>query len=141
MAFTNRLALITPSFGSPLQRDSLLLSEGNALDDSTTTTLASLSPTVRAGWVRVRIYAGAGTSPTLTGLRVTFTDATTTEMVFDYQPETAQAYALSSVAIPDFIIPFLLDINASSCSVITTLGGTSPTASMDVEIAPTVGNA
>lgn len=139
MAFVNRLDLITPSFGSPLRKDSVYLSQGNAITGSTTVTLSGLSPTVKAGWVRVRLSAGAGTSPTLTGMRVTFTDATTTEMVFDYQPETAQAYALSTTAIPDFVIPFLLDISASSCSVIFTLGGTSPTATADVEIAPTVG--
>jgi hypothetical protein len=37
----------------------------------------------------------------------------------------------------DFLIPFETDISATQCSVLTTLGGTSPTATVDIEVSGT----
>jgi hypothetical protein len=38
----------------------------------------------------------------------------------------------------DFLIPFEVDINVNQVSVLTTLGGTTPTAQMDLEVAGTI---
>lgn len=135
MAFTNRLALISPGFGSPLTNDSLFLSAGNTLTDGANTiTLGSLAPTVRSGWFRVKCYNGTGTSPAVTAVVVTATDGTTTETIFTRNP--AAATALSTTAWVDFIIPFLLDINATSFSFVITMTGTTEGGKADVEIAP-----
>jgi hypothetical protein len=37
----------------------------------------------------------------------------------------------------DFVVPFEVDINVTQCSVLTTLGGTTPTATVDIEVAAT----
>jgi hypothetical protein len=37
----------------------------------------------------------------------------------------------------DFVVPFEVDINCTQFTILSTLGGTTPTAQMDVEIAPT----
>lgn len=140
MAFTTRLAIITPSMGSPLSNDTLLLKAGTSLSGTVlqTTSITSITPTIRAGYVRVKLYNGGGTSPTLAALQIDFTDGTTTETVAVMNP--AVAVPLSTTAFFDVVVPFLLEIGATQINVKTTLGGTSPTASMDYEVAPTTGN-
>ena len=91
MAFTNRLALISRGSGVPLTNDSLFLSAGNTLTDGANTiTLASLAPTVRSGWFRVKCYNGTGTSPAVTAMVVTATDGTTTETI--YHPQSGGSH-------------------------------------------------
>jgi hypothetical protein len=141
MTFTNRLGLITPSFGSPLANDTLYLSANNLLNGvgGQTVVMGSLSPTVKAGYVRVKVYELTGTTPNLVSVTVSFTDGTTTEYVAEIVPISGGPIAISKTVWLDVVIPFLLDINANSCTVTVYMGGTNPQCYCDVEIAPTTG--
>lgn len=131
MAFTNRLLLVVPSFGTPIQNDTLFLKAGTAIaSGSTTTTLAGLTPAIRDGWIRVKIYGGTAGS-TFTSMVITVTDATTTELIYS---NTAVA-TNNSVVSPnqaDFTIPFLSELAVTSVSVIIVLG--TAAAVVDIEI-------
>lgn len=98
-----------------------------------TTTISSISPAISRGKWRAKVSAGLGTSPTLVDLTITMTDGTTTVTVFKYHPSTADT--LSSTAQTDLTQEFLVDIAANSVSCLTTLGGTSPLATLDFEVA------
>jgi hypothetical protein len=104
---------------------------------------------VSRGYVRVKIYGGGGTTPALVLMQVVVSDGTTFVLIGQVNPTTA--IALGTVAVTggaygnagvlgtsvggvDFLYPFIVDISCSQFSVITTLSGTSPTASMDVEM-------
>jgi hypothetical protein len=100
------------------------------------------------GWVRVKIYNGGGTTPTVTAVKVLVGDGTNS-VVADYFNPTL-AHGLTATAWYDRSIYFLCDVAASGAgggasgqlialngvniiTVQTTLGGTGPTASMDLE--------
>lgn len=145
MAFTNRLSTVVPGMGTPLSNDSLFYQSGVSLSGTTqqSTTLPSSGSfaapnTLSKGYLRIKIYSGGGTSPTLTDLVVTATDGTTTVTMGQFLIHPSTAFALASNAVFDDMQPFLLDINATSFTVKTTLGGTTPTASMDVEVSGTL---
>ncbi len=78
MAFLNRLWAVLPSFGSPVQNDSLFLKQNNALAANTTTTvtLSSLAPSFSKGFVRVKIYDGSVAAATITSISVILSDGT-----------------------------------------------------------------
>lgn len=97
-----------------------------------TNTISSISPAITRGKWRAKVSAGLGTSPTLVDLTVNCTDGTTTVTIFKYHPSTADT--LSSTAQTDLTQEFLVDINANSFSCLTTLGGTSPLATLDFEV-------
>lgn len=229
MTFINRLTAIMPSFGTPVQNDSLFLKQTNALSGTSqqTVSLTGLTPTISKGYVRVKIYAAGGTSPTLLGLLIVLSDGTTFVNVYTTIPVIASAPAFSltpggtqlatngaitsgaavltsasnpftpsmvgsAIAVTtagsgatilyttilsyqsagqvtlaanagatatagtvtltgpygnggtntalggvDIVVPFEVDISVSQCSVLTTMGGTTPTATQDVEISGT----
>jgi len=94
MAFNNRLLLIVPGFGHPVQNDALFLKTANALAiGSNTITLAGLVPAVKAGFVRLKIYGSSGAG-TVTSIVINGTDGTTTEFIISdtlIPPSTARA--------------------------------------------------
>jgi hypothetical protein len=133
MAIINSVALINPGLGAAAQVQQVL---GTAL--STTGAVANTIPasgtlaqTFRSGKVRVKISNGAGTSPTLVAIQITVTDGTTTELIEEFAP--AVAFALSTTSFVDMSFDFICDLNANKITVTTTLGGTTPTATMDME--------
>lgn len=134
MAFNYRVFLIVPGFGTPIQNDSLFLSPGNALSTTSaqTTTLSGLTPTIKQGWIRCKVYNGGGTSPTLINLTIQVTDGTTTEYVAVFNPATA--ISLAAATQITMVFPFLSELSVNAVKVITTLGGTAPTASLDIDI-------
>lgn len=115
-----------------------------------------LIPTVTIGRVRVKVYNGAGTSPTLTKLQIMGFDGTNSVVIADWNFGTA--VTISSTSWADLIADFICDTAPSTTSggavgyligaasatsgnggiqcikVIPTLGGTSPSCTMDVEI-------
>ena len=157
MAFTNRLPTIVPSFGSPFQNDTLFLTAGVSLSTTgaVTNSLTGLTPTISRGYVRVKIYGAGGTSPTVVLLDIVLTDGTTFVVVFRYNPTTPLVMSTTAASgspytnggslsaglvVPgglDFLVPFLVDINVNQLSVDITLGGTTPTAKLDLEISGT----
>lgn len=133
MTIVNSAALVAPGFGTPLvsARASVAMS-GTGQQTFTVPSSGSLAPTARTGYVRVKVFGGGGTSPTLTDILITATDGTATYTIDNFHPNTA--ITLSGTAGLDYLKEFCLDINATSISVLTTMGGTSPTATGDVEI-------
>lgn len=133
MAFTNRLFLVVPSFGTPIQNDPLFLKQGTVVAAGpVTTSLAGLTPALKQGFIRIKVSAGTGTTPTLVRCEVTLTDGTTTEAVFDYNPNVAP-----SILSPNQVTltnPFLSELGVTQVNVITTLGGTGPGGTLDIEV-------
>jgi hypothetical protein len=164
MSFNTRLDQLFPGTGVSLRSDSTNLLAGIAL--STTGAVANTIPAsgtltpafgVVAGRIRVKVYAGAGTSPALAALAIKVSDGTNTVTVAEFNP--AVAVTLSSTSWYDGVFIFLIDvgstsggatgqmisntttpqIGATTVIVTTTLSGTTPTATMDVEVVPLVG--
>jgi len=141
MTFTNRLEQIMPGWGQPVTLDTSFLAANTALSGTgqASTTLpssGSWSPTISKGRGRIKIYSGTGTSPTLTDILVTGSDGTNTVELFVFHPNTA--VTLSSTSLLDLLFNFMTDLNLTSITIKTTLGGTSPGATMDAQISGTI---
>jgi len=134
MSFANKLYPNVPSLGVPLYQ-STLVSENNSLTDgANTVTISSISPTMRAGRMRYKIYNGAGTSPAVVSVVVTVTDGTTTELVHYFYPNAARA--ISSTGWIDWTFTFISELSVNSVSIVVTLSGTSETGKLDFEVSP-----
>lgn len=100
------------------------------------------------GWVRVKIFNGGGTNPTLTSLKILVGDGTNLVLMYALNPATA--HNLTATSWFDECIDFLCDVAATGAgggatgqliaanginaiTIKTTLGGTTPTATMDAE--------
>lgn len=83
------------------------------------------------GLIRVKVYNGGGANTTCV-VGVSVTDGTNTVFVF---PTTA-AIPVPNVAGSglDFLIDVQVDIQIATVNIITTVGGTTTTASLDYEI-------
>lgn len=131
MAFTNRVLLIVPGFGQPIQNDTLFLKAGTAIaSGSTTTSLAGLTPAIKDGWVRFKIYSGSAGS-TFTSAIITVTDGTTTENVFSVTGVATN----NSVVSPNqltWTVPFLSELSVTQVNVIVVLGTAG--ASLDIDV-------
>ncbi len=156
MALNVRVDRTFPGFGVGVRNDATYYQAGLALSGTVQQTFPIPATGVilgtTAGKIRMKVYNGAGTSPTLVDLQVNASDGTNSVSIFNYHPSTA--LALSTTAWFDRYFNYLLDTAASgsgggavgqllpggatSFNVLTTLGGTSPTASMDLEIVPLV---
>lgn len=130
MAFTNRVLLIVPGFGTPIQNDTLFLKAGTAIASGTvTTSLTGLTPAIKQGWIRMKLSASSGAG-TVTSIVVTVTDGTTTENVW-----TETLVSNSSFQSPNQVvrtIPFLSELAVTQVNVITVTavaGGT-----LDIEV-------
>ena len=105
------------------------------------------------GRVRIKVYAPGGTSPTVTSIDCTATDGTNTVKFASFNP--AAAVSLLTTSWLEFVADYILDTasgstgsggaagqllngGATKFSFIVTMGGTSPTASADLEIVPLV---
>ena len=156
MAFVKRLDQFFPTQGIPQRNDtsgsgyyqSGVALSGTAAQTTTFPTTSVFPYGFNAGRARVKIYNGAGTSPTVLSVMLTCTDGTNTVNLATDTP--AVAVALGTTGWYEHIFDFVVDsaggtVNggavgllitggATTLKVITTLGGTSPTASMDAEI-------
>jgi hypothetical protein len=150
MAWVNRVLSILPGFGAPIQNDTLFQSVGNSLSTTgqQTVSLTGLSPTISKGYVRVKIYGGGGTSPLVASGYVILSDGTTFVQIHNVNGQVLSTTAATGSPYTngganttpggiDSVIPFVVDINVSQVSVLTTMTGTSPTAKMDLEISGT----
>jgi hypothetical protein len=73
------LYAILPSFGTPLQNDTLFLKNNNVISTTgspNTVTLSSLTPKFSKGYVRVKIYNDEVAAGTITGIQVVLYDGT-----------------------------------------------------------------
>lgn len=85
------------------------------------------------GKCRIRIYSFGGTSPTIIARAYLYDGTNAVDIIL---PEAAFGPSLTTSPGPcgiDLLREFCLEITATSLCVVTTLGGTSPTAQMDLE--------
>jgi hypothetical protein len=82
VSFINRLLSMVNGPGIPFQNDTLFLTQNQALTTSQTTSLTALTPAVSQGLVRAKVYGG-GTSPTLTGMKISVSDGTQFVCIFN----------------------------------------------------------
>lgn len=155
MSFVRRLSRIVPSFGTPLQNDTQLLAQNVAvtsgvaivLPNAASGGLTAFSPTIAAGYVRVRVYGGAS-GVTLSNITVSGSDApgsgsplvVTNVAMEEYAPTPAQSVASPAGGpngVVDVICPFLSDRNLTSISVTIT---SSAACIADIEVAGASGD-
>jgi hypothetical protein len=155
-SFNVRVDRLFPGTGQGFRNDAVYVRNGIAL--STTGQVTNTMPATgtilgtTTGRFRIKIYNGGGTTPTLVDLVVNATDGTNTVQVFSLHPSVA--ITLSTTSWFDRNFEYLLDMassgsgggatgqllpgGATSFNILTTLGGTTPTASMDLEIVPLI---
>jgi hypothetical protein len=161
MAFNRRLDSIFPGMGVGVRNDASYLQTGIAL--STTGQVSNPLPATgvfaigfSAGRLRIKIYNGGGTTPTLVDLVVSASDGTNTVIIgASILHPTVAVPLTAATAWLEFEFEFILDVatttagaggasgqllpgGATSMAVKTTLGGTTPTASMDVDLVPLI---
>lgn len=157
MSFNVRLDRTFPGMGQPLRNDAVFLQTGLALSGTVQQSFpipltGVLAPTTTMGRIRLKIYNGGGTTPALTDVLVTGSDGTNTVVIGQavLHPNVAITLLASGNQWLEFIFDYLFDVGspgggasgqlssaiggANSFSVKTTLSGTAPTASMDMEI-------
>ena len=160
MSLNIRLDRIFPGMGVSVRNDTQYLRAGIALSGTPQQTsvlpaTGIILPTT-AGRIRVKIYNGGGTTPTFTDLVVNASDGTNTVIIGPSLVHPASAIGLTATQWFEYEFEYLLDTAASgagggatgqlsgvvggatSFNILTTMGGTSPTASMDVEICPLI---
>ncbi len=136
---------LLPSMGTPnlgLYNYGIALSgttlQANTLVIGTATSIGGYSQAgsayLQAGYLFIRVYAPGGTSPTVI-VSASLTDGTTTETFL----LPVAAFALTTTSVLRLFVPFATDLLATTVTVNTTLGGTSPTASLDIAVATASG--
>ena len=156
MALNVRVDRTFPGQGVGVRNDTLYYQTGVSLSgtgqQTKTIPASGVILGTTAGYIRIKIYNGGGTSPTLTDLLVQASDGTNLVPIYFLHPNVA--IALTATQWFDDYFDYLLDTAASgsgggaagqllpggatSFNILTTMGGTSPTASMDLEIVPLV---
>lgn len=158
MAVNIRVDRVVTGITSGLRQDSIYQNLGIALSGTSvqTNTLPGTGTFpigYSYGQFRIKIYNGAGTSPTLASLKVLVGDGTNTILVYALNPATA--HNLTSTSWFDETVQLLADValtgsgggatgqliaptssvvgGINTITVQTILGGTSPTATMDLE--------
>jgi hypothetical protein len=153
LAINKRLDAIVAGISAGLRQDSVYVSTGVALSgtaEQTNTLPASGTFPIAysTGWVRIKIYNGGGTNPTLTSLKILAGDGTNSVLLYALNPATA--HNLTATSWFDECIDFLVDVAATGAgggatgqliaangintiTIKTTLGGTTPTATLDAE--------
>jgi hypothetical protein len=157
-ALVVRVSRTFPGYGVGVKNDNVYLGTGVALTEAGNPTIVPIPATgvilgTTAGKIRLKIYNGGGTTPTVTDILVTASDGTNTVRVFEYHPNVAQP--INATNWFDRFFEYLLDTatlstgaggaagqllpgGATSFSIAVTLGGTTGTASLDWEIVPLV---
>jgi len=164
MSLNVRLARTFPGFGVGVSNDSVYYQAGVALSGTTAQTTAHpassvlLAPPTTCGKFRIKIYNFGGTTPTVLAVNVFATDGTNSVLIYDdFVPtNTGMTLAGATTKWYDKMFDYVIDTAASGAgggatgqlsgtvggatyfNVLTILGGTSPTASMDLEIVPLI---
>jgi len=159
MSFNRRLDSVFPGLGQPLRNDALFLQTGVALTTGGAAVpipaTGLLVPTTTAGRIRLKIYNGGGTTPTITAMSTTASDGTNTVLIA--QSVFAGSRLISATSWLEFEFDYLLDVattagtgggsigqllasvgGATSFSFTYTMTGAAGTASMDIELAPLI---
>jgi hypothetical protein len=153
MAFTNTLLTATPGFGGATTVGTSLATV--LVAGTATTTFAvntghplasggagpqalSATKTLTRGYVRVKFYSPAA-GATLTSVKIAFDDGTANSWIVAFFSPAATMPLTGTIgqvlAGTDLIFPFITEINAVNCNVVTVTATANVT--MDVEV---VGN-
>lgn len=138
MAFTRRLERIMPAFGVPRQNDLMFLEQGFALSGTGTIRMppvGSFVPVIAAGRIRVKITPPVG-GVTMTSITVTLNDAAGNSEVLSIPVPGGSIVAPATIMA---LSSFLSELNVTFISVVAV--SSAGTATVDVEIAPTSGDA
>lgn len=126
-AFANPIARIIPGFGLAQVEAQSLANLTTVAFSTITVSLAGVNRlTCRAGYCRVR--SSAVNAATITALKVTGTDGTKTVTLGSFP-------AAGAGDVIDWLLPFNVDINLNSISVLVFLSGGTLSATFDVEVA------
>ena len=146
MSIVNSVATYT-GVGAQLVQQTNISMNGAGPTTTTVPSTGAFSPVVNRGYVRVKVYNGGGTSPTLTDITLQAGDGTNTVTLDNFHPGVA--VTLSTTSFADVLFDFLLDSlttgggatgtlsggGATIFKILTTFGGTAPSALMDIEVA------
>ena len=161
MAFNRRLDSTFPGFGVGVRNDSSYLQTSLAMTTSGSPQTwplpasGTFSTPFTAGKLRLKIYNGGGTTPAVTNIVVTFTDGTNTVYPMQGLYHPTSAVTISSTAWIEWYFDFMFDVassggsgtvggmlatvgGANAGSVITTMTGSSGTASLDIDFFPLI---
>lgn len=160
MSLTVRLDRVFPGMGTPLRNDAIFLQTGLAMSGTAQQSFpipatGVLSLTTTMGRIRMKVYNGGGTTPALADILATASDGTNTVVIGQgiLHPNVAITLLAASNQFFEFYFEYLIDLGAgggatgtlsntiggaTSFSVKTTMTGTSPTASMDLELCPLI---
>jgi hypothetical protein len=134
VAIVNTYQTLYPGYGQPsvygVKNAVSLTTTGQQTNTFNAANTPGIGQGMTKGLARVKVYNGGGTSPTV-AIIVQVTDGTNTYIVANIPATAVAALANSGV---DFYIDFGVDISFNAMSILTTLGGTTPTASMDAEL-------
>jgi len=116
-----------------------------------------LAPTCSAGRIRLKVYNGAGTTPTVTDIIVQAKDGTNTILLGGGFLHPNVGVLISATQWLEFEFEFVIDVattagagggsigqllasvgGASTLSVITTMTGAGGTASLDIDLVPLI---
>ncbi len=134
MSIVNTYQLLYPGYGQPtvygVQNGLSLSTTSQQTNSFTTANTTGLAQGMTKGLVRVKIYNGGGANTTAAVI-VTAYDGTNTYAIANFP-----AYGIANAANSglDYYIDFGVDISATQFNVLTTLAGTTTTASMDIEL-------
>lgn len=135
MAIVNTYQLLYPGYGQPTAYGVLngvsLTTTVQQTNSFTTANTPSLAQGMTKGIVRVKIYNAGGTTPAVS-IIVTVFDGTNTYIIANFPATTLTSGAANSGL--DFYIDCGVDISFVQVNILTTLTGTTPTASMDAEV-------
>jgi hypothetical protein len=162
VSFNVRLDRIFPGMGQPLRNDAVFLQSGIALSgtaqqSSPIPASGVLSIPTSAGRLRIKIYNGGGTTPALTDIVVTAGDGTNNITLGGGILHPTVAVTLSATSWLEFEFEYIIDFattagggggsvgqllasvgGANQFAIKTTMSGTAPTASMDLELCPLI---
>jgi hypothetical protein len=157
MSLNIRLDRTFPGMGSPLRNDAIFLQTSLAMTGTVQQSwpipaTGTLSFSTTTGKIRMKVYNGGGTTPALTDVLVTASDGTNSVVIGNsmLHPTVAITLLASANQFFEYFFEYLLDSGAgggasgtlaggaTSFSVKTTMSGTTPTASLDLEICPLI---
>lgn len=134
MAITNSMQTIYPGYGQPSVFNSLVgvalsgtVQQTNSFTTANTSGLAQGCP---RGMVRVKVYNGGGANTTSV-IVVTVTDGVNTYGIANLPAYTVGTGANSG---HDYTFEYIVDIAVNQVNVLTTLAGTTTTATLDSEL-------
>lgn len=126
MAFINTVKTITPAFGTPTEYITLL-AQNLPVGAATPFALTGFTNFVRSGRVRFHLTLAPSTAA-VTGVRITCTDGTTTNVLYmDTVTRTAGD-------LLDFLYSFVSELNNTTVTVTITVAAGGAAGTVDLEI-------